>query len=62
MKLVRQQKQKLITRNNIQLVPKGEVNSGGYIQTEARSVELYIERSSPTLTGIVVFVFTKSVG
>ena len=40
-----------------QLSPDGEVNS-----TETRSVEVYIHRSSPTLRGIVVLVFTKSDG
>ena len=44
-----------------QLSPDGEVNSGG-IYTETRSVEVYIHRSSPTLRGIVVLVFTKSDG
>ena len=29
----------------IQLSPEGEVNSGGYIYTEMRSVEVYIHRS-----------------
>ena len=42
---------------SIQLSPEGEVNSGGW-----RSVEVYIHRSSPTLRGIVVLVFTKSDG
>ena len=37
--------------NSIQLFPEGEVKSGGYIH-----------RSSPTLRGIVVLVFTKSDG
>ena len=49
--------------NNIQLSPEGEVNSGGYIQcAEMQSVEVYIHRSSVTLRGIVVLVFTKSDG
>ena len=47
---------------NIQLSPEGEVNSGGYTYTETRSVEVYIQRSSPTLRGIVVLVLTKSGG
>ena len=34
----------------------------GWIYTEARSVEVYIDCSSPTLRGIVVLVFTKSDG
>ena len=38
------------------------MNSGGYNYTETRSVEVYIHRSSPTLRGIVVLVFTKSDG
>ena len=33
-----------------------------WIYTERRSVEVYIYRSSPTLRGIVVLVFTKSDG
>ena len=37
----------------IQLSSEGEVNSGGYIVPR---------RSSPTLRGIVVLVFTKSDG
>ena len=47
-------------KNNIQLSPEGEVNSGVY--TDTRSVEVYIQRYEPTLRGIVVLVFTKSVG
>ena len=35
---------------------------GWWIYTETRSVEVYIQRSSPTLWGIVVLVFTKSDG
>ena len=31
-----------------------------WIYTEMRSVKVYIHRSSPTLRGIVVLVFTKS--
>ena len=46
--------------NIIQLSPEGEVNSGS--NTETRSVEVYIQRCSPTLKGIVVLVFTESVG
>ena len=42
----------------IQLSPEGEVNSDGYIPRR----EVYIHRSSPTLRGIVVLVFTKSDG
>ena len=45
--------------NDIQLSPEGEVNSAGY-NTETRSVKVYIHRSSPTLRGIVVLVFTNS--
>ena len=50
--------------NNIQLSPEGEVNSGGYTgrYTEMRSVEVYIQRSSPTLRGVVALAFTKSDG
>ena len=33
-----------------------------WIYTETRGVEVYIHRSSPTLRGIVVLVFTKSDG
>ena len=46
----------------IQASPEGEVNSGGWIYIERRSVEVYSKRCSPTLRGIVVLVFTKSVG
>ena len=53
-------------RNNnyysIQLSSEGEMNSGGYNYTETRSIEVYIHRSSLTLRGIVVLVFTKSDG
>ena len=44
--------------SNIQLSPEGEVNRGGYIPRR----EVYIHRSSPTVRGIVVLVFTKSDG
>ena len=47
-------------KDSLQLSPEGEVNSGAY--TKTRSVELYIEHFSPILRGIVVLVFTKSVG
>ena len=33
-----------------------------HIYTDKRSVEVYIQRYEPTLRGIVVLVFTKSVG
>ena len=44
---------------NIQISPEGEVNSGRYVQRR-ESVEVYSHRSSLTLRGIVVLVFTKS--
>jgi len=50
-----------LSNNNIQLSPEGKVNCGGYY-TETRSIEVYIHRSSLTLRGIVVLVFTKSDG
>ena len=44
-----------VVGNIIQLSPKGEVNSGGYIPRRSedrdRSVEVYIHCSSPTLRG-----------
>ena len=46
--------------NYLQLSPKGEVNGGVY--TKARSVDVYIQRCSPTPREIVVLVFTRSVG
>ena len=39
-------------RNSVHLSPEGEVNSGEYTET----------RNEPTLRGLVVLVFTKSVG
>ena len=48
--------------NSIQLFPEGEVNSGGYIPRREASRYNYINRSSPTLRGIVVLVFIKSDG
>ena len=47
--------------NITQLSPEGEVN-GGVVHTEKRSVEVYIQRCSPTLRWVVVLVFTKLVG
>ena len=41
-------------------IPEGELNSGGCAET--RSVEVYIQRRSPTLSEIVIVVFTKSIG
>ena len=43
-------------KNSIQLSPKGEVNRGGYIYRDANRQGIY------PLRGIVVLVFTKSVG
>ena len=48
-------------QDNMQLSPEGEVNSGGYIPRREVS-RYYIHRSSPTLRGIVVLVFTKTDG
>ena len=50
----------MLLGNHIQLSRKGEVNSGVY--NKARSVEVYVQRCSPTPRGIVVLVFTRSVG
>ena len=51
------------TVNIIQITPKGEVNSGGYIYRDAkRRGTVYIHSSSPTLRGIIVLVFTKADG
>ena len=47
---------------NIQLSPEGEVNSIQLFPEGEMNSELYIHRSSPTLTGVVVLVFTKSDG
>ena len=50
-----------LSLNNIQLSPEGEVNGGRFLPN-TWSVEVNIERCSPTLRGIVALVFTKSVG
>ena len=49
-----------LSLNNIQLSPEGEVNGGKFLP-KTWSVAVNIERCSPTLRGIVVLVFTKSV-
>ena len=47
--------------NQYTTTPEGEVMNSG-VKTETRPVEVYIKRCSPTIRGIVVLVFTKSVG
>ena len=46
----------------IQVALEGEVNSGRYIAKREASRYIIIWCCSPTLKGIVVLVFTKSVG
>ena len=47
--------------NNIQLSPKGEVNSGGNIYRDAKRRSIYLALWTDP-EGIVLLVFTKSVG
>ena len=50
-----------LVKDIMQLSPEGEVNSGGYIvYLDVKRQSIYIHRSSQTLRGIVVLVFTTS--